>query len=68
MARFGYELNLNTENLGARRLQAIVEKTIEEISFDAPKYKGKEFIVTKDYVTEKLKPMESKAQLSKFLI
>ena len=36
IAEYAFEINQNTENIGARRLHAIVEKVMEEISFDAP--------------------------------
>lgn len=36
MAEFAFEINQHTENIGARRLHAIVEKVMEEISFEAP--------------------------------
>ena len=54
MAQYAYEMNQNTENIGARRLHAIVEKVTEDISFDAPDKKGETFLVTKEYVIQKL--------------
>ena len=41
IAEQAYQMNTHTENLGARRLHAIIEKVVEEISFKAPNYKGK---------------------------
>jgi ATP-dependent HslUV protease ATP-binding subunit HslU len=40
MAEYAYEMNQNTENIGARRLHAIVEKILEDISFDASERQG----------------------------
>lgn len=48
-------MNTFTENLGARRLHSIIEKIMEEISFTAPSFKEKEFVIDREYVKEKLK-------------
>lgn len=61
-------MNQNTENIGARRLHAIVEKVLEDISFDASDKKGQTITVTKDYVIEKLEKMNTKINLGKYLI
>ena len=45
------DLNRNVENIGARRLRAVVSKIIEELSFDAPDMDEKTFVITADYVT-----------------
>ncbi len=47
MARIAYEINQNSENLGARRLHAIVEKVIEDLSYEAPDKKGETVTITK---------------------
>lgn len=61
-------MNQNTENIGARRLHAIVEKVLEDISFDASDKRGQTITVTKDYVIEKLEKMNTKINLGKYLI
>jgi ATP-dependent HslUV protease ATP-binding subunit HslU len=38
-------MNVNMENLGARRLHSIIEKVVEDISYKAPNFKGKDFII-----------------------
>jgi ATP-dependent HslUV protease ATP-binding subunit HslU len=43
-------MNTQTENLGARRLHALIEKVIEEISFNANNFSGSEFIIDRAYV------------------
>ncbi len=45
MAQFAYELNQNTENTGVRRLHTIVEKVVEDISFNAEDYKGQTIVI-----------------------
>jgi len=47
-------LNNSTENIGARRLHSIIEKVVEEFSFDIDKYKNKRLLIDKQYVYEKL--------------
>ena len=61
-------MNTNTENLGARRLHSIIEKIVEEISFLAPSYKDKEFVIDQAYVREKLKHEIKSIDLRKYLI
>lgn len=61
-------LNENVENIGARRLQTILEKILEDISFNAPDVKNKKFVVTKNLVTEKLSNITKNNDLSKFIL
>jgi len=46
--------NEKTEDIGARRLHTVIEKVLEDINFDATEYSGKDFVITKDYIQEKL--------------
>ena len=46
--------NEKTEDIGARRLHTVVEKVLEDINYDATEYDGKDFVITKDYVQDKL--------------
>jgi len=48
-------LNSSTENIGARRLHAIIEKVLEDLSFNIDQYKDKKVIIDKNFVFEKLK-------------
>jgi ATP-dependent HslUV protease ATP-binding subunit HslU len=54
IAHYSSLANEKTEDIGARRLHTVMEKILEEISFDADEYSGKSYIVTKDIVQEKL--------------
>jgi ATP-dependent HslUV protease ATP-binding subunit HslU len=55
IAEIAEKLNTYTENIGARRLHAVVEKVIEDISFDIDKYKYKTIVIDADFVEEKVK-------------
>ena len=54
IAKLAHKANSTTEDIGARRLHTVLEKILEDISFDADEYKDKEYIVTSEYVHEKL--------------
>ena len=50
IARFAFRVNEGTENIGARRLHTIMERVLDQISFDAPEKKGEQFNIDADYV------------------
>jgi len=50
MARFAFEVNETTENIGARRLHTILEKVLEEISFEAPDIVKAAYVAASDKV------------------
>lgn len=54
IAKLTQNTNQKVEDIGARRLHTVIEKLLEDISFDADNYKGQKFIVTKELVDEKL--------------
>lgn len=54
IAEIAYRVNEEVENIGARRLHTVMEKLLEEISFDAPELEEKNINITTDYVNEKL--------------
>jgi ATP-dependent HslUV protease ATP-binding subunit HslU len=68
IAGISYAINEQTENIGARRLHTILEKLLEEISFNAPEMKIEEFIINKEYVGEKLSDIIKNKDLSKYII
>ena len=49
--------NDRTENIGARRLHTVMERLLDEISFDAPGMGGREVVIDADYVRERLNPI-----------
>ena len=54
IAKLTQNTNQKVEDIGARRLHTVIEKLLEDISFDANSYRGQKFIVTKELVDEKL--------------
>jgi len=63
-----YNVNMNTENIGARRLHTIMEKLLEEVSFDAPVLKGQSFKITKEYVSDKLKDIIENRDMTRYVL
>jgi ATP-dependent HslUV protease ATP-binding subunit HslU len=61
-------INERTENIGARRLYTIMERLLDEISFDAPEMSGKNMVIDAKYVREKLKDFVEDEDLSRFIL
>ncbi len=61
-------VNKSIENIGARRLQTILERLLDDISFDAPDKGGETFTITASYVDEKVGSLAGNADLSKFIL
>ncbi len=61
-------VNQRTENIGARRLQTIMEKFLEEISFDAPDLENKNIEIDADYIRDKLKDIIQNEDLSRYIL
>ncbi len=68
IARLAEEVNLKNENIGARRLYTVVEKLLEDISFNAPELKGQKITITGEYVREKLKDIVESEDLSRYIL
>lgn len=68
LADFAAEVNANVENIGARRLQTIIEKVVEEISFTASDRDGETLVIDADYVKDKVEALTKNADLSKFIL
>jgi ATP-dependent HslUV protease ATP-binding subunit HslU len=68
IARSAFAVNERTESIGARRLYTILEKILEDISFEAPDVKDKTVIVDCVYVRDKLKDILKDEDLSKFIL
>ena len=62
------EVNENVENIGARRLHTILEKLLEDISFDASERSGKIITITKQTVRDKVGGLVQTSDLSKFIL
>src|SRR5690554_394791 len=68
IARLAAEVNLNTENIGARRLHTMLEKLLEDLSFEAPDLQLETFIITPEYVLEKLSEIAKNRDLSQYIL
>ncbi len=68
IAAFTSVLNDDMENIGARRLHTIMEKLLEDISYDAPELKGEQFVIDSDYVKNKLRDIVKNRDLSRFIL
>ena len=65
---FAYDINEETENIGARRLHTIMEKLLEDLSFEAPGMDKEKIEINVDYVNEKLKDVVANKDLSKYIL
>jgi ATP-dependent HslUV protease ATP-binding subunit HslU len=68
LADLAEAVNKTVENIGARRLQTVLERLLDEISFDAPDRAGETFVITAAYVDEKVGTLAGNADLSKFIL
>ncbi len=68
MADIACRLNESTDNIGARRLMTVVEKVMEQISFDAPDHSGETYTIDASYVTQRLEEIVEDRDLSKFIL
>jgi ATP-dependent HslUV protease ATP-binding subunit HslU len=68
LARFATQVNDQTENIGARRLHTIMEKLVEEISFEAPDLKKKTIKIDTEYVTKQLADIVKNQDLSRYIL
>jgi ATP-dependent HslUV protease ATP-binding subunit HslU len=68
IARFAATVNEQTENIGARRLHTILERVLEEISFDAPELKKKTVKVDAAYVQKQLANIVKDQDLSRYIL
>ncbi|KIL35280.1 Clp protease ATPase [Cohnella kolymensis] len=68
LARMAQDVNHNTENIGARRLHTLLEKLLEDLSFEAPELSLDEMTITPEYVREKLATIASNRDLSQYIL
>jgi ATP-dependent HslUV protease ATP-binding subunit HslU len=68
IARIAAEVNQSVENIGARRLSTVLEKLLEEISFDAENRKGKTIKIDAKYVEGQLASIAKNVDLSKYVL
>jgi ATP-dependent HslUV protease ATP-binding subunit HslU len=68
IADIAFEVNRTTQNIGARRLQTIMERVVEEISFEGPDLSPKQVKIDANYVRSRLEAIMEKEDLSKFIL
>jgi ATP-dependent HslUV protease ATP-binding subunit HslU len=68
IAGMASNVNERTENIGARRLHTVMEKLLDEISYDAPDMAEKSVPITKEYVAEKLEDILEDENLSRYIL
>jgi len=68
IAEIAFQVNERTENIGARRLHTILEKVLEEISFEAPEMKKKSFKLDAAYVQKQLANIVKDQDLSRYIL
>jgi ATP-dependent HslUV protease ATP-binding subunit HslU len=68
IARVSFEVNKTVENIGARRLHTVIERIVEEISFDAPDKPGETLEIDDHYVKSKVSDLLIASDLKKFIL
>ncbi|AZV42265.1 Clp protease ATPase [Peribacillus asahii] len=68
IAEVAFEVNQNTDNIGARRLHTIMERLLEDLSFEAPEITLEKITITPQYVEEKLGSIARNKDLSQFIL
>ncbi len=68
IAEVAFEVNQNTDNIGARRLHTIMERLLEDLSFEAPEITMEKITITPQYVEEKLGSIARNKDLSQYIL
>lgn len=68
IADIAYELNQTTENIGARRLTTVMERLVEDISYDADQLRGQTVVIDKAYVDAHLQDIVKDPDLSRYIL
>ncbi|MBS0467765.1 MAG: ATP-dependent protease ATPase subunit HslU [Proteobacteria bacterium] len=68
LAHIAYDVNERTENIGARRLSTVMERLLDEVSFDATRLSGQTVVVDADYVNARLETLSQDEDLSRFIL
>ena len=68
LADTAFQVNQSTQNIGARRLYTVLERLLEDISFEAPDARKKSITIDADYVRKKLQDITKNEDLSKFIL
>lgn len=68
IAEFAYKVNLETENIGARRLHTILEKILEDVAYEAPDVDDTHIVINSAFVTNKLNDVVQNVDLSHYIL
>jgi ATP-dependent HslUV protease ATP-binding subunit HslU len=68
LAEIAFQVNEKTENIGARRLYTVMEKLLEEVSFDASKHEGAPLAIDAAYVDSRLKDLAQSEDLARYVL
>ena len=68
IADVAVEVNSKLENIGARRLQTVIERVLDDISFTAPDRSGEKLVIDGKYVRDKVEDLAKNADLSRFIL
>jgi ATP-dependent HslUV protease ATP-binding subunit HslU len=68
IAKIAAEVNQSVENIGARRLSTVLEKLLEDVSFDAEDKRGETVTIDADYVSQQLSGIAQNVDLSKYVL
>jgi ATP-dependent HslUV protease ATP-binding subunit HslU len=68
LADIAYEVNRTTQNIGARRLHTVLERVVEEVSYEGPDLPDKRVVINSDYVRGRLREILKREDLSKFIL
>lgn len=68
IAEIAATVNEKTENIGARRLHTVIEKLLEDISFEAPERKNGHLVIDRNYVRERLSGIVKSEDLSRYIL
>lgn len=68
IAQIAFDVNRDTDNIGARRLHTILEKLLEDLLFEAPDMQMGEITITEAYVDDKLGSIAANEDLSRYIL
>jgi ATP-dependent HslUV protease ATP-binding subunit HslU len=68
LAEVAFKVNERTENIGARRLQTVMERLLESISFEAADKSGETYVIDAEYVDKNLKDLAANEDLSRYIL
>ncbi|MBC7217486.1 MAG: ATP-dependent protease ATPase subunit HslU [Candidatus Caldatribacterium sp.] len=68
IAHIAYSLNEKMENIGARRLYTVMERVLQDISFNAPKLKGQHVVIDREYVRRELRDILKDEDVTRYIL